>query len=39
VIRRVPDNAARTKTQTGSYDNISRRKPTCPTIPSRIWTK
>ena len=28
VIRRVPGNAARTKTQTGSYDNTSRRTQT-----------
>jgi MFS transporter, ACS family, aldohexuronate transporter len=36
VIRRVPGNAARTKTQMGYYDNTSRRKQTSPTIPSRI---
>jgi hypothetical protein len=39
VIRRVPGNAARTKTQMGCYDHTSRRKQTSATLPSRIRTK
>src|ERR1700734_2734545 len=39
VIRKVLGSAARTKTPTGNYGNICRRRRICPATRSRTWTR